>query len=86
MDDIHGFLKENILPEDDVVVERIAQQSKRYAMVDGVLYWHGTDRVLLRCISLEEGSELLADIHEGECGSHSYSCTMVGKAYRQGFY
>jgi hypothetical protein len=71
MDDIRGFLKENILPEDDVTVDD--------------LYRHGMDRVLLRCISREEGGELLTDIHEGECGSHSSSRTMVGTAYRQGF-
>jgi hypothetical protein len=63
MDDIRGFLKENILPEDDGAAEWIERQSKRYAMVDGDLYRRGMDRVLLRCISREEGGELLADIH-----------------------
>jgi len=86
MDDIFGFLKENILPEDDATAEQIARQSKHYAMVDGDLYRHVTDGVLLRCISREEGPELLADIHEGECRSHSSSRTMVGKAFRQSFY
>ncbi|XP_039789134.1 uncharacterized protein K02A2.6-like [Panicum virgatum] len=33
-------------------------------MVDGDLYRHGTDGVLLRCITREEGGKLLADIHE----------------------
>jgi transposase InsO family protein len=55
-------------------------------MVDGDLYRRGTDGVLLRCISREEGGELLVDIHEGECESHSSSRTMARKAYRQGFY
>jgi transposase InsO family protein len=55
-------------------------------MVDGDLYRRGTDGVLLRCISRVEGGELLADFHKGECGSHSSSHPMVGKAYRQGFY
>ena len=86
MDDIRDYLKEKFLPEDDATTEQIARQSKRYAMVDGDLYRHGTDRVFLRCISREEGSELLADIHEGECGSHSSSHTLVGKAFRHAFY
>lgn len=51
MDDIRGFLKENILPEDDTITERIARQSKCYVMIDGDLYRRDTDRVLLRCIS-----------------------------------
>ena len=55
-------------------------------MVDGDLYQRGTDEVFLRCISREEGSELLADIHEAECGSHSSSRMLVEKAFRHGFY
>ena len=37
MDDIYDYLKEKFLPEDDATTERIARQSKRYAMVDGDL-------------------------------------------------
>ena len=40
----------------------------------------------MRCISQGEGRELLAEIHGGECGSHSSSRTLVGKAFRHGFY
>ena len=42
--------------------------------------------VALRCISTEEASLLLKDIHAGECGHHASSRTLVGKAYRQGFF
>jgi hypothetical protein len=38
------------------------------------------------CITQEEGRELLTEIHGGECGSHSSSRTLVGKAFRHGFY
>jgi len=55
-------------------------------MVDGDLYRRGTDGVFLQFISREEGGELLADIHESESGNHSSSRTLVGKAFRQGFY
>ena len=79
-------LKKKILPENDATVEWIARQSKCHAKVHWDLYRRGTDEILLRYISREEGGELLADIHEGECGSHSSSRTMVGKAFGQGFY
>jgi hypothetical protein len=42
--------------------------------------------MLLKCITQEEGHEILMDIHEGECGSHSAARTLVGKAFRHGFY
>ena len=40
----------------------------------------------MRCISREQGNELLADIHSGDYGHHSSSRTLVGKAFRSGFY
>ncbi|XP_073367681.1 uncharacterized protein [Aegilops tauschii subsp. strangulata] len=35
---------------------------------------------------LKQGGKLLADIHGGDCGHHSSSRTLVGKAFRSGFY
>ena len=68
MEDIRSYLKEKILPEDDATAERIARQSKCYAMVDRNLYRRGMDGVFLWCITREEGCELLADVHEGVSG------------------
>ena len=55
-------------------------------LVEGDLYRRGASGVLLMCISQEEGHEIIADIHEGECGSYSSSRTLVGKAFRHDFY
>jgi len=84
--EIRDYLKDNILPDDDVSAERIVRLAKRYAVVEGDLYRRGANGILMRCISQEEGRELLAEIHGGECGSHSSSRTLVGKAFRHGFY
>ena len=65
------YLKENILPEDHVSAERIVRLAKRYTVVEGDLYRRGANDILMRCITQEEGRELLAEIHGGECGSHS---------------
>src|SRR5438034_3168180 len=40
----------------------------------------------MRCISKEDGRRLLKEIHSGICGNHAMSRTLVGKAYRQGFF
>jgi hypothetical protein len=42
--------------------------------------------VLMKCIFLSEGLQLLAEIHGGECGCHATSANLVGKAYQSGFY
>jgi ribonuclease HI len=78
--EIWDYLKENILPEDHVSAERIVQLAKRYAVVEGDLYRRGSNGIHMRCITQEEGCELLTEIHGGECGSHSSSRTLVGKA------
>jgi hypothetical protein len=80
------YLKENILSEDHVSVERIVRLAKRYMVVEGDLYHRGANDILMRCITQEEGHELLAEIHGGECKSHSASRTVVGKAFRHGLY
>jgi len=84
--EIRDYLKDNVLPEDDVSAERIVRLAKRYAVVEGDLYRRGANGILMQCISWEEGRDLLAEIHGGECGNHSSSRTLVGKAFRHGFY
>jgi hypothetical protein len=79
-------LKDNILLEDHVSAERIVRLAKRYTTVEGDLYCRGANGILMRCITQEEGRELLTEIHGGECESHSSSHTLVGKAFRHGFY
>jgi hypothetical protein len=84
--EIRDYLKENILPEDHVSAERIVWLAKRYTVVEGDLYCRDANGILMRCITQEEGHEQLTEIHGGECGSHSSSRTLVGNAFRHGFY
>jgi hypothetical protein len=51
------------------------------------LYKHGSvSGILMKCVRMEEGKEILQEIHEGMCGIHAASRTLVGKAFRSGFY
>jgi hypothetical protein len=40
----------------------------------------------MKCVILEEGKDILREIHEGVCGNHATSRTLVGKAYMLGFF
>ena len=64
----------------------MALHDTAYRIQDGELYRKRPNDVSLRCISREQGLELLADIHGGDCGHHSSSRTLVGKAFCSGFY
>jgi hypothetical protein len=83
---VRDYLNNNFLPEDQASAERIVRMAKRYTVVEGDLYRQGANGILMRCITQEEGRDLLAEIHGGECRSHSSSRTLVGKAFRHGFY
>jgi hypothetical protein len=83
--EIQTYLKDNILPDDMTSADRIARLVKRYMMVEGDLYRWGANGVLMRCITREEGCELLTEVHAGECGNHASSCTLVDKAFQHGF-
>ena len=49
--EIRDYLKDNILPDDDVSAERIVRLAKRYVVVEGDLYRRGANGILMRCIS-----------------------------------
>jgi hypothetical protein len=42
--------------------------------------------VLMKCIEQEDDIKLLEEIHSGTCGNHATSQTLVGKAFRVGYY
>jgi hypothetical protein len=62
-------------------------RSKGFVLVDSKLYRHGArSGVLMKCVTKEDGYDILREIHEGVCGNHAASRTLVGKAYRAGFW
>ena len=80
------YLTQGTLPEEEEDMEHVARQATAYCIQDGELYRKRPNDVSLRCISREQGRELLADIHGGDFGHHSSSRTHVGKAFHSGFY
>jgi hypothetical protein len=74
------------LPADRAAARRIARMAKSFALVDGELYKRAASGILQRCVPIPEGCELLRDIHAGICGHHAAPRTLVGNAFRQGFY
>jgi hypothetical protein len=66
---------------------RIMRRSKGFVLVADKLYRRGARTgVLMKCVTSAEGQDILREIHEGICGNHAASRTIVGKAYRAGFW
>jgi hypothetical protein len=81
-----AYLIREELPEDTIHHRQIMRRSKAFTIIQGELYKCSTTGVLQRCIAPKDGIALLRDIHEGTCGHHASSRTLVAKAFRSGFY
>jgi hypothetical protein len=56
---IKMFLDNQPPSDDNAEVERIARKSKMYHLIDGILYRRDANDMMMRCISREEGIQLL---------------------------
>jgi hypothetical protein len=73
--------------QDKTENEHLIQRSKNYILVDcKLMRKNASSEVLLKCISQDDGVKILDDIHAGSYGNHAASRTLVGKAFRAGFY
>jgi hypothetical protein len=64
----------------------ILRRNKRYVLIGGNLYKCGSaSGILMKCVSTEEGKEILQEIHEVVCGNHAASRTLVTKAIQSSF-
>ena len=73
-------------PETKEEEKRMQQRARGYRIINDDLYKASVIAPLLKCITFNEGKQLLKETHEGSCGSHNGSRALVGKAFRQGFY
>ena len=71
---------------DKTEARRLARRAKPFAIVDGELYRWSHTGILQRYIPIEQGKQLMSDIHGGVCSHHVVSRTLVRNAFRQGFY
>ena len=60
--------------------------SIRWRRINGQLYKRSANGVFLKCVSNQDGIEILRGTHACDCGHHAPPRTLVAKAFRQGFY
>ena len=66
-----AYINRQELPKDQTEARCIVRRSKAYKVHEGELYKKSATGVLQRCISEEEGRQLLAEIHAGLGGHHA---------------
>jgi hypothetical protein len=83
---IKMFLRIQLPSDDNAEVQRMSQNSKKYHIIDDILFHQGVNGMMMKYISREEGIQLLRYIHSGICGSHLSWCSIIGKVFRHIFY
>jgi hypothetical protein len=83
---ILDWLVEGKLPPTRRRLDALPRRAKAFVLIDDELYKRGAAGILMRCILGDQGHELLQEIHDDTCGHHAGPRTLVGKAFRQGFY
>ena len=81
-----AYLTRGELPEDETLARQIIRRSKSMTILNGELHKRSVTGVFQRCVSPEEGKEILNEIHTGDCGHHAGSKSLVTKAFRHGFF
>ena len=81
-----NYLLHDVLLATKTEARRLARRAKSFVLVEGELYKRSHTGILQLCIPSEQGKLLLCDIHSGVCGHHAAPRTLVGNAFRQGFY
>jgi hypothetical protein len=84
--EIMAYLRGHYEPQDELEEKRLKHRARDYTVFNGELYKSGVIEPWLRCITSENGLELLKEIHSGFCGAHIGTRAVAGKAIKQGFY
>ena len=80
------YLVDGILPQDPGEAQIIKKNAAKYIMIDGKLFRYGFCRPLLTCVKDNEAFRIMAELHEGICGSHIGGHALGIKIIRAGYY
>jgi hypothetical protein len=83
---IIAFLRGHYEPVETHDLKRMQARVRGYVLKNDILFKLGVCAPLLKCITQEQGIELMKEIHGGMCGSHIAARALAEKAFRQGFY
>ena len=87
MDSIIQFLKEDILPEERLEVDKVRRKATRFWLSENQkLYYRSFSGPYFLCVPLEMTESLLEELHEGICRSHIGGRFLAHRAITQGYW
>jgi hypothetical protein len=81
-----AYLRSHYKPDSSIELVRMQQRAKAYQVIGEEPYKTSIMEPHLRCLSKDEGKDLLAQIHAGACRGHIRMKALTAKVFRQGFY
>ncbi|XP_040364489.1 protein NYNRIN-like [Rosa chinensis] len=86
MNEILNYKRDGTLPSDKVEARRLVRRATWYNIQSGKLYRQGFTHPNLKCLTPEEGKQVLAKIHARECGNHAGARSLANRTMRQGYF
>lgn len=86
MTSIIKYIKTGELSEDRVEAHWLQLRAVRHILINEHLYKWGFALPLLKCVTPEEGKEIMKDIHEGIYGNQKGGQSLAYKIIRQGYF
>jgi len=79
-------MADGVLSMDSTEARKIKKNSSRFTLIDGELYRFGFMHPLLVCVHGEKCVRIMAELHEGICGSHIGGRALATRTLRAGYY
>jgi hypothetical protein len=83
---IMSYLRHHYEPDSRAELIRMQQRARAFQIIGDNLYKTSVTRPLFCCFNIDEGKELLAQIHSGLCRGHTGARVLARKVFRRGFY
>jgi len=80
------YLADGVLPLEPTGARKIKKISSKYTLIDGKVFRHGFTHPILVCVSGEQCTHIMAELHEWICRSHIDGRFLSSKAIRAGYY
>ncbi|XP_071718730.1 uncharacterized protein [Rutidosis leptorrhynchoides] len=80
------YLADGTLPEDKLQARRIRMRAPMYNFKNDILYRKSFTEPYLRCVGPVQAKEIIQEMYEGTCSTHSGYRTIVSKIKRMGYF
>jgi len=86
MGDIIRYLKDDQLPREEEQASKVKKRAVKFVVIADQLFKRGFSSPLLKCLAPQQAEYVIAEVHEGVCGTHIGGRALAAKILRAGYY